>query len=76
MKTEYKQPSNIQSVFKCFCGLSRLVHRSLHMLHSPDRPITSQGLLDMYTQYLSWYDTIPMVLRLGQNFTPAVLFIQ
>jgi hypothetical protein len=24
----------------------------------------------------SWYDSIPEVLRLGQNFTPYVLFAQ
>ena len=66
----------MRSVFRCFCELSRLVHQSLYMLHSPDRPITSKRLLDIYTRYLTWYDTIPEVLRLGHNFTPAVLFIQ
>ncbi|KAI8722620.1 Zn(2)-C6 fungal-type domain-containing protein [Fusarium sp. LHS14.1] len=69
-----QQPSNVRSVYKCFCELSVLVHRSLYILHSPGRPLTSRDLLDIYTQYLNWYDRIPEVLRLGHNFTPAVLF--
>ncbi|CAF3526805.1 hypothetical protein SNK03_005334 [Fusarium graminearum] len=69
-----QQPSNVRSVYKCFCELSELVHQSLYILHSPGRPLTARELLNMYTQYLNWYDRIPEVLRLGHNFTPAVLF--
>ncbi|KAK4187241.1 putative transcription factor [Podospora australis] len=69
-----EQPSNVRSVYKCFCELSELVHQSLYILHSPGRPLTSRDLLTIYTQYLNWYDKIPEVLRLGHNFTPAVLF--
>ncbi|KAM5347200.1 hypothetical protein ACJ41O_010205 [Fusarium nematophilum] len=69
-----QQPSNVRSVYKCFCELSELVHQSLYVLHSPGRPLTSRDLLSIYTQYLNWYDQIPEVLRLGHNFTPAVLF--
>ncbi|KAK8023263.1 fungal specific transcription factor [Apiospora marii] len=69
-----EQPSNVRSVYKCFCELSELVHQSLYILHSPGRPVTSRDLLNIYTQYLNWYDRIPEVLRLGHNFTPAVLF--
>ncbi|KAF5490009.1 Nitrogen assimilation transcription factor nit-4 [Colletotrichum siamense] len=69
-----EQPSNVRSVYKCFCELSELVHQSLYILHSPGRPLTSRDLLGIYTQYLNWYDRIPEVLRLGHNFTPAVLF--
>ncbi|KAJ4404435.1 hypothetical protein N0V85_004884 [Neurospora sp. IMI 360204] len=69
-----EQPSNVRSVYKCFCELSELVHQSLYILHSPGRPLTSRDLLKIYTQYLNWYDRIPEVLRLGHNFTPAVLF--
>nr|CAD79658.1 related to nitrate assimilation regulatory protein nirA [Neurospora crassa] len=69
-----EQPSNVRSVYKCFCELSELVHQSLFILHSPGRPLTSRDLLKIYTQYLNWYDRIPEVLRLGHNFTPAVLF--
>ncbi|KPM36685.1 hypothetical protein AK830_g9874 [Neonectria ditissima] len=69
-----EQPSNVRSVYKCFCELSELVHQSLYILHSPGRPLTARDLLSIYTQYLNWYDRIPEVLRLGHNFTPAVLF--
>ncbi|KAK4156801.1 fungal-specific transcription factor domain-containing protein [Chaetomidium leptoderma] len=69
-----EQPSNVRSVYKCFAELSELVHQSLYILHSPGRPLTSRDLLTIYTQYLNWYDKIPEVLRLGHNFTPAVLF--
>lgn len=69
-----EQPSNVRSVYKCFCELSELVHQSLYILYSPGRPLTSRDLLKIYTQYLNWYDRIPEVLRLGHNFTPAVLF--
>ncbi|KAI0105389.1 fungal-specific transcription factor domain-containing protein [Hypoxylon sp. NC0597] len=69
-----EQPSNVRSVYKCFCELSELVHQSLYVLHSPGKPVTSRDLLSIYTQYLNWYDRIPEVLRLGHNFTPAVLF--
>jgi hypothetical protein len=71
-----EQPSNVRSVYKCFCELSELVHQSLYVLHSPGRPLTSRDLLSIYTQYLNWYDRVPEVLRLGRNFTPAVLFAQ
>lgn len=71
-----EQPSNVRSVYKCFCELSELVHQSLYVLHSPGRPLSSRDLLNIYTQYLNWYDRIPEVLRLGHNFTPAVLFAQ
>lgn len=69
-----EQPSNVRSVYKCFCELSELVHQSLYILHSPGRHLTARDLLSIYTQYLDWYDRIPEVLRLGHNFTPAVLF--
>lgn len=69
-----EQPSNVRSVYTCFCELSELVHKSLYVLHSPGKPVTSRDLLNTYTQYLNWYDKIPEVLRLGTNFTPAVLF--
>ncbi len=71
-----EQPSNVRSVYKCFCELSELVHESLYILHSPGKPLTARDLLSIYTQYLNWYDRIPEVLRLGHNFTPAVLFAQ
>ncbi|KAF5697412.1 nitrogen assimilation transcription factor nirA [Fusarium mundagurra] len=35
----------------------------------------SRVLLGIYTEYLDWYSSVPEVLRLGRNFTPAVLFV-
>lgn len=46
------------------------------MLHSPGKPLSARDLLNIYTEYLNWYDRIPEALRLGHNFTPAVLFAQ
>ncbi|KAB5546853.1 fungal-specific transcription factor domain-containing protein [Coniochaeta sp. 2T2.1] len=69
-----EQPSNVRSVYKCFCELSELVHRSLYIMHTPGKPVTAQKLQRIYTDYLSWYDSVPDVLRLGHNFTPSVLF--
>lgn len=71
-----EQPSNVRSVYKCFCELSELVHEALYILHSPGRPLSSRDLINIYTDFLNWYDNIPEVLRLGHNFTPAVLFAQ
>ncbi|KAJ2903912.1 hypothetical protein MKZ38_009147 [Zalerion maritima] len=48
-----EQPSNVRSVYKCFCELSELVHQSLYVLHSPGRPLSSRDLLNIYTQYLN-----------------------
>ncbi|KAB5513035.1 hypothetical protein GE09DRAFT_1179991 [Coniochaeta sp. 2T2.1] len=70
------QPSNVHSVYKCFCELSELVHRSLYVLHSPGKAVTNRELQDIYIDYFSWYDQFPDVLRLGHNFTPSVLFAQ
>lgn len=36
----------------------------------------AQELHNIYTKFMDWYDTVPVALRLGQNFTPAVLFVQ
>ncbi|KAL5603955.1 hypothetical protein FOVSG1_006705 [Fusarium oxysporum f. sp. vasinfectum] len=74
LQLQYEQPSNERSVYKCLCDLSELVHKSLYLLHSPRKPLTAQGLLGIYTEYLDWYNRVPDVLRLGHNFTPAVLF--
>ncbi|PFH60922.1 hypothetical protein XA68_18542 [Ophiocordyceps unilateralis] len=70
-----EQPSNVRSVYKCFCELSELVHQSLYLLHSPGHPLAAREILSMYTHFLNWYDQVPEVLRLGHNFTPAVLFV-
>ncbi|KAH8816772.1 fungal-specific transcription factor domain-containing protein [Xylogone sp. PMI_703] len=69
-----QQPSNVRSVYKTFCELSEIVHHSLYAYYTPGKFVTSQTLLRIYRRYLDWYDQIPNALRLGQNFTPAVLF--
>lgn len=71
-----EQPSNIRLVYKCFWELSELVHRSLYILNLAGRPLKSHELLDNYMRYLQWYDRLPEALRLGENFTPAVFFVQ
>ncbi|SCO88889.1 related to nitrate assimilation regulatory protein nirA [Fusarium oxysporum] len=76
LQLQYEQPSNERSVCKCLCELSERVHKSLYLLHSPRKSLTAHGLLGTYTEYLDWYNGVPEVLRLGHNFTPAVLFTQ
>ena len=76
MERSCTQPSNVRSVYKTFCELSEIIHKSLYTLYSPGTHVTSKALLEAYTHYLNWYDVIPASLRLGHNFTPAVLFAQ
>lgn len=76
MQLSYQQPSNVRSVYLCFCELSELVHQTLYFLNAPNQPLTSTRTLALYTKYLKWYDEVPIVLRLGSNFTPSVLFVQ
>ncbi|KAH9206319.1 fungal-specific transcription factor domain-containing protein [Leptodontidium sp. 2 PMI_412] len=70
----FSQPSNLRTVYKTFCDLSERVHQALYTLYSPGSEVTAVALIDIYNGYIHWYDTIPESLRLGQNFTPAVLF--
>jgi hypothetical protein len=70
------QPSNVRSVYKTFCELSQIVHKALYEFYTPGTYLTQKRLLNVYTEYLKWYDSIPTALRLGHNFTPAVLFAQ
>lgn len=72
----YQQPSNERSVFALFCQLSGLAHQSVYLIHDPSKQLTAKTLLHHYTKYLLWYDSLPEALRLGQNFTPHVLFAQ
>ncbi|KAF8856146.1 hypothetical protein BDZ45DRAFT_480930 [Acephala macrosclerotiorum] len=69
-----EQPSNVRSVFKTFCELSEIVHNSLYTLYAPGCNVTRETLMASYFAYLRWYEDIPTTLRLGANFTPAVLF--
>jgi hypothetical protein len=70
------QPSNARSVYKTFCELSEIVHQALYAFYTPGTQLNTKSLLDIYTQFLNWYDGIPSVLRLGHNFTRSVLFVQ
>jgi hypothetical protein len=70
------QPSNVRSVYKCFCELAELVHQCLYTLYTPGRRLTTSELMSIYTRFLNWYDSLPEALRLGHNFTPSVLFAQ
>ncbi len=72
----YEQRSNVRSVYSCSCELSELVHWSLGVLCAPGQLIKSRDILGVYAQHLNWYDGIPDVLKLGQNFTPAAFFVQ
>ncbi|RDW56823.1 hypothetical protein BP5796_12890 [Coleophoma crateriformis] len=74
MDQHFDQPSNIRSVYKIFCELAEIVHDTLYTLYSPGHEVSSGALLGLYNRYIHWYDTIPEDLRLGHNFTPAVLF--
>jgi hypothetical protein len=76
VQLSYQQPSNVRSVYLCFCELSELVQETLYLMHAPTQPLTSTRPLTLYTKYLNWYDQVPRVLRLGSNFTPSVLFVQ
>ncbi|KAH9211147.1 fungal-specific transcription factor domain-containing protein [Leptodontidium sp. 2 PMI_412] len=74
LETAFTQPSNVRSVYKTFCELSEIVHKSLYTLYTPGTPVTSKSLNNVYTEYIRWYSEIPTTLRLGHNFTPSVLF--
>lgn len=76
LEKSFEQPSNVRSVYKCFCELSELVHDSLYTLHTPGRPLTGPDVQKMYMRFLDWYDAVPVALQIGLNFTPAVLFAQ
>lgn len=71
-----RQPSNVRSVYQAFCELSELVQATLYVLYTPGRPTSSRDIVGVYTKYLNWYNALPEALRLGRNFTPAVLFVQ
>ncbi|KAK8141432.1 hypothetical protein G3M48_010529 [Beauveria asiatica] len=70
------QPSHVRSVFKCYAELSELTHQILYLFHSPEEPVTAKRLLDIYRNFATWFDNVPTALRMGYNFTPAVLFSQ
>ena len=70
------QVSNVRSVYAAICQLIELVHDSLYLLYVPGRLLNSQDILNIYTRYLAWYSSLSVALRLGDNSTPAVIFMQ
>jgi hypothetical protein len=76
LERNFTQSSNVRSVYKTFCELSELVHKAHYLFYTPGNKISGKSLIEIYTQYLGWYDSIPEALRLGHNFTPSVLFAQ
>lgn len=72
----YKQRSNIVSVFRSLCEISEIINDTLYLLYAPGGHLTSRKILGVYELYLDWYNALLVELRLAQNFTPAVLYIQ
>ncbi len=76
LQRDGQQPSNTRSVYHSFCELSRIMHSSSYGLFQPGKGITSPDLVNLYVEYLDWYNVLPEALRLGDNSTPMVLFVQ
>ena len=73
---DLRQPSNVRAVYKSLCELSTIIHSTLYVMHADTDPVSSRDILDQYTRMLGWYSSLPEVLRLGENSTPSVLFVQ
>jgi hypothetical protein len=73
---DLRQPSNVRAVYKSLCGLSTIIHSTLYVTHAYTDSISSRDILAQYTRMLDWYSTLPEMLRLGENSTPSVLFVQ
>lgn len=70
------QTSHADSVFRFVAELGKIIHETLSIVLSPAHPPTGLKILQNYTKYLTWYDSLPDYFRLGHSSTPAVLFIQ
>jgi hypothetical protein len=75
-KLDLRQPSNVHAVYKSLCELSTIIHSTLYVTYADTDPVHSRDILDLYTRILGWYSSLPEVLRLGENSTPSVLFVQ
>jgi hypothetical protein len=73
---DLRQPSNVRAVYRSLCELSTIIHHILYVMYADANSLMSRDILDRYTQLLGWYDSLPEVLRLGDNSTPSVLFVQ
>jgi hypothetical protein len=73
---DLRQPSNIRAMHRSLCELSTIIHSTLYVMYTGTDSLTSREILDRYTRMLDWYSSLPEMLRLGENSTPSVLFIQ
>ncbi|XMA13646.1 hypothetical protein WAI453_006437 [Rhynchosporium graminicola] len=69
------QSGHVRTVHIVMCELFEVVHAALYILYMPGLPLTSKHILSIYHRYLTWYDSVPGTLRLGDNYTPAVIFM-
>jgi hypothetical protein len=70
------QTSDVRSVFKGICELTHVMYESLHVLHSPTQSLSIPGVIEIYHQYLQWYNSMLQVMKSGQNSTPTAIFVQ
>jgi hypothetical protein len=70
------QTSNVRSVFKGICELSHIIYRSLHIMYSRQGSLISRDIMDVYRNYLDWYESMLGVLKSGVNSTPTAIFAQ
>jgi hypothetical protein len=71
-----RQPSNAAAVYKSLCELSTIIHSFLYVMYADADSLTDRDIFDRYSQLLGWYGSLPEALRLGENSTPSVLFVQ
>ncbi|XMA13658.1 hypothetical protein WAI453_006449 [Rhynchosporium graminicola] len=69
------QISHVRSVYIVTCELFEVVHNVLYILYLPGLPLIGKHVLEIYYQYLAWYDSVPATFQLGINYTPAVIFM-
>jgi len=69
------QMSNTRTIHIAMCSLSEILRGSLYVLHVPVRLLNARDVLHIYTRYLAWHDSLAATLRLGENSTPAVIFM-
>ncbi|KAI9748726.1 MAG: hypothetical protein M1835_001721, partial [Candelina submexicana] len=46
-------------VFRSICGLSTRINDALYLLYEPGGELKIQKILDLHTQYLQWYGSLP-----------------
>lgn len=73
---DLRQPSNVRAVYSSLCELSTIIHDNLYVMYGDTESVSSRDILAQYTRMMGWYSSLPEVLRLGENSTPSVLFVQ